>query len=336
MEQPADDIKTLRSHSELIALYEVAAALSRTIDMKELLDIVLSTVTGLKDLSIERKGGIFLVEDGAMRLISHLGHSKEFLDLHRDMKVGECLCGQAVLTGEIIISKNSDTDSSHTIRYPGMTPHGHVVLPLKAKNKVLGVLYLYITADIDMDEDRINLLRYIGIQIGMALDNARLYEETKELSLHDPLTGLANRRLMDILFERNIAAARRHDIPFSVLMIDIDYFKKYNDSFGHQAGDKLLKEIAGIMSGEIRGIDVAVRYGGEEFLVILSEMDTAKACDVAERLRKTVQDKTEVAISVGVSTYDGAASKDALIQRADEALYRAKDKGRNRVEVAGL
>ncbi|MDO8281021.1 MAG: diguanylate cyclase [Thermodesulfovibrionia bacterium] len=319
---------------ELSILYQVSSVLSHTIDIKELFDIVLNTVTGLKDLNVERKGGIFLVEDGAMRLISHLGHSEEFLNLHRDMKVGECLCGQAVLTGEVIISKNSNTDCCHTIRYTGMTPHGHIILPLKDKEKVLGVLYLYLPADIDIAEDTINLLRYISNHIGMALDNARLYEETKVLSLHDPLTGLANRRLMDIIFERIIAAAKRHDIPFSALMIDIDHFKKYNDSFGHPAGDKLLRDISAVISDEIRGVDFAVRYGGEEFLVLLSEMDSAKAFDVAERLRKTVQEKTGVTVSLGISTYDGIAGKETLIQRADEALYRAKQNGRNRVEAA--
>ena len=329
-------LKSLKDiNHELALLYKVSSVLSRTIDMKELFDIVLNTVAGLNDLNIERKGGIFLVQDGAMRLISYLGHSEEFLNLHRDMKVGECLCGQAVLTGEVIISKNCNTDSSHTIRYPGMTLHGHVVLPLKAHDKVMGVLYLYLPADIDMDEDKINLLRYISNQIGLALDNARLYEETKKLSLQDPLTGLANRRLMDIIIERNIAVAKRHDIPFSALMIDIDHFKKYNDSFGHTAGDKLLQEVAGIISEELRGgVDFAVRYGGEEFLVLLSEIDSVKACDVAERLRKTVQDRTEVTVSLGISTYDGV-KKETLIQRADEALYRAKQKGRNKVEVAG-
>ncbi len=323
--------------SELSALYTVSTAVSKTIEIDKLFDIILGTITGLEMLSLEQKAGIFIIEGNRMELVAHLGHPKEFLDQHKDMKVGDCLCGLAAETGEIIISKNSDKDCGHTIRYPEMTPHGHIIIPLKVRTRVVGVLYLYTLPDIEMDNDKIDSLVTIGNQIGIAVDNARLYEETKEYSLHDPLTGLANRRMMGVVLERNLIMAKRSDKPFSIIMMDIDYFKKYNDTHGHSEGDRLLTELAKLVIRKMRQIDLAVRYGGEEFLLLLPETDLKKAYEAAERLRKAVEVELGTTISLGVASYnEGIEKEEDLIKKADNALYHAKQKGRNRVEVCGL
>ncbi len=327
--------EVLISHSELLVLYKVSSAISQTIDTDKLFDIVLDTVTGLDILNLERKGGIFIVEGDRMKLVSHLGHPEVFLNLHKDMKVGDCLCGFAAKTGEIVISNNSDKDCRHTICYPEMTPHGHIIIPLKARDKVVGVLYLYLPTDFGIDESRLKLFTSIGNQIGVAIDNSRLYEETKKFSLHDPLTGLANRRLMDIMIEKSLARVRRLKTSLSVIMLDIDHFKKYNDTYGHTAGDNLLVQVAKLILKMTRQIDLAVRYGGEEFLVLLPETELTRASEVAERIRKTVEGKTVVTISLGVSSYHkGIEKEEDLIKKADEALYKAKQKGRNRVEIS--
>lgn len=322
------------TNSELLAFYEVSSAISRTMDMNELLSIVLNTVTGLGVLNIERKGGIFIIEGDKMKLVSHLGHSKAFLDLHKDMKIGDCLCGIVAETGEILISENSAEDIRHTIVYPDAVPHGHIIVPLKAINKLVGVLYLYLAPDFKIDERKVKMLVSLGNQIGMAIDNARLYEETKSLSLQDPLTGLANRRFMEIVMDRSFTRAKRYGHLLSVIMLDIDYFKKYNDTYGHSAGDQLLVDIAKIISGEMREVDVIVRYGGEEFLVMLPETEAEKAREAAERIRKAVESKVGVTVSLGVASYNKEMqTKEDLINRADMALYLAKQNGRNRVEM---
>ncbi len=323
------------SNLNLSALYRVSSAIGQTINMASLFDIVLDTVTGLSIFNAERKGGIFIVEGNKMKLVSHLGHADIFLKLHKDMKVGECLCGLAVKTGEIIISKNSDNDNRHTIRYPGIHSHGHIIIPLKARYIVVGVLYLYLPADFDIDESRLNLLASIGNQIGIAIDNARLYEETKASSLLDPLTRLANRRMMDILFEKYCAGARRSGIPLSVIMLDIDHFKKYNDTYGHASGDRLLAGLGKLLLNVIREADLAVRYGGEEFLILLPETDLIGASEIAERIRGVVEATLAITASLGVASFNLRIEKqEMLIKKADEALYRAKMKGRNRVEVS--
>ncbi len=328
-------IKLEKINLELKSLYEVSQAISRSIDMDKLFTEILHTLTGMDIFKVEHKGGIFIVYGGMMKLVSHLGHSDAFLNLHKDMKVGDCLCGLAAKTGKIVISRNSFEDDRHSIRYPEMSSHGHIIVPLKAKNIIVGVMYLYLPADKDIDEDRVKLLLSIGNQIGIAIENSMLYEETKLLSLRDPLTGLANRRLMHIIFEKNLAEARRFKKPFSVIMLDIDDFKIYNDTKGHAAGDKLLSELATLISNEIRKVDLAVRYGGEEFLLLLHETDAKGALMVAEKIRTAVAAKLEVTISLGVSTYQfGSEEKDEIINKADRALYQAKQKGKNRVEVS--
>ncbi len=318
---------------ELDVLNRVSTAISQTIDLNKLLNIVLETITGLELFSVEQKGGIFILDGKKMDLVAHLGHTEEFMDLHKNMKVGDCLCGIAARTGEIIVSHDSCKDAHHTVQYPGMTPHGHIIIPLKAMNRIIGVLYLYTAADVKIQEHNINLLRSIGNQIGIAIDNSRLYEETKDLSLRDPLTGLANRRLLDIVLERSFARASRMKRPLSIMMLDIDYFKQYNDEYGHSAGDEILIKLAEVLNEETREIDLVIRYGGEEFLVSLPEADLNTAHDVSERIRAKITAKTGITVSIGIASYVMEKDKEELINKADSALYLAKQKGRNRVEI---
>jgi diguanylate cyclase (GGDEF)-like protein/PAS domain S-box-containing protein len=334
-------------NSELEALYKVSQAVATAQSTEELISSILNSITGLAELfQAQPKAGIFLIEDGGMRLAGHVGeHSKFFLGLHDDLKVGDCLCGLAAQSGEIIISENSDTDHRHRIHDSDQGEHGHVIVPLNTSNRTLGVLYLYLPANtVSISERRLMLLESIGNRIAIAIDNVKLHEQTKELSLHDPLTGLANRRLMSIELRKNLARARRSGQPCSLIMLDLDYFKNYNDLYGHTSGDRLLVEIACLIGREIREVDLAVRYGGEEFLLILPDTDAEEAREVAERIRAKTDASafkcsdsmttTDISVSLGVATWEeNVASEDILIARADTALYRAKANGRNRVET---
>ncbi len=324
-----------KRHAELLALYKVSSTLNQTINLEELLTRTLDTIVGIDVLNVASKGGIMIVEGDRMKIVSHLGHSEDFLKCHQEMKLGTCLCGLSARTGEVIISKNSENDTRHTIRYTDMIPHGHIIIPLKARGKVNGVLYLYLPPDFEVDEHMMNIFHSMGDQIGIVIENATLYKETRKLSLNDPLTGLANRRLMGMVFEKAFMTAKRYKSPLSVIMLDIDHFKKYNDTYGHTKGDKLLVTLANIILKELRQIDLVVRYGGEEFLLILPETGVERAQDVAERIRRTVEAKTEVSVSLGISSYcEEIKKKEELIDKADEAMYRAKQKGRNQVEVS--
>jgi diguanylate cyclase (GGDEF)-like protein/PAS domain S-box-containing protein len=321
---------------ELSILYEVSMAISRTIDLDKLFNDIMQAITKLEFLTIELKGVIFIVEGETMYAAYGTGLDSAFLCSHKGIKVGSCLCGLAAKTGEVILSRNSARDIRHTEHHSNMGPHGHIILPLKVKDRVIGVLCLYLPPDIEMDESKVKMLVSICNQIGIAIENARLYEEAKSLSLHDSLTGFGNRRYMEIIFEKIFAESKRYGRHLSAIMLDIDSFKRYNDTFGHIAGDGLLARLAAIISREIRETDVAIRYGGEEFLILLPETDLDMALEVTERIRKSVEDEGEITVSLGISTYDRKTEKkEDLISTADEALYQAKREGKNRVVFIG-
>ena len=332
LKQRTDELQ--KANSDLSLLYKVSTAAGSTMKLDELFEAVLNIVAHLEIFKLEYKGAVFTIDGDRMKLFYQRGFSDPFVNAHKDMKVGDCICGIAAKTGEIIVSESSETDSRHTIKYPGIISHGHISIPLESRNRVLGVLCLYPPVGIEINKHDMALFYTIGNRIGAAIDNIMLYEETKTRSLHDPLTGLANRRLMDYVLETSFARAKRAECPFSAIMLDIDSFKNYNDKYGHSFGDKMLVDIAKIVSKEIRQIDLGVRYGGEEFLILLPETGLSEACEVAERMRKDVEVKTGVTVSLGITCYNhNMKTKEEIISKADDALLQAKRKGKNRIEV---
>ena len=163
-------------------------------------------------------------------------------------------------------------------------------------------------------------------------------------SLRDSLTGLFNRRYLEVSLARDLTRAIRRSQPLAVLMLDVDHFKRFNDSFGHDAGDTLLAQFGELLATLARSEDVACRYGGEEFTIVMQEADAALALDRAEDIRRQVaemqvlhrnQNLGQVTVSIGIASYpqDGD-SPEQLLRRADRALYTAKHNGRNQVCVA--
>ncbi|OLB81220.1 MAG: hypothetical protein AUI14_04205 [Actinobacteria bacterium 13_2_20CM_2_71_6] len=157
-------------------------------------------------------------------------------------------------------------------------------------------------------------------------------QKVRELSHTDDLTGLPNRRAWTVELPRAIEQARRQRVPLSVAMLDLDHFKLFNDTYGHPAGDRLLKAAGAAWQERLRGVDYLARYGGEEFIVLLPDADTQRACEVVERLREATP--LGQAFSAGVATWDGEETSDELVIRADNGLYAAKQAGRNRIVTA--
>jgi diguanylate cyclase (GGDEF)-like protein len=184
----------------------------------------------------------------------------------------------------------------------------------------------------------------VAEHMALAISNLKLRETLKHESIHDPLTGLFNRRYMQESLKREIARARRQGQPVGVIMIDIDHFKQFNDTYGHEAGDRVLKELASLLQSHIRSSDIACRYGGEELLLILPDASLVDTQHRAEQLREKVkqlrvryrhQNLGSITISLGVACCpDQGLTGEAVIQAADRALYRAKKLGRDRVAVA--
>jgi len=190
--------------------------------------------------------------------------------------------------------------------------------------------YGYITKPFNMAEIKIVVKR--AAERTNLLSSKKEKEQFAEMSVKDALTGVYNRRFLKVYLNNKIFMMNRMIEKFSVLMIDIDHFKRYNDTNGHQAGDELLRKACKLFHESIRKGDMVFRYGGEEFLVFLDNADKESAFVVAERIRNTVSLYLPSSVSIGVGTFpEDAEDLDSLVGKADAALYKAKETGRNKV-----
>jgi diguanylate cyclase len=231
-------------------------------------------------------------------------------------------------------------------------PEYAMCIPMMAQGETLGVLYLDSSRSRNgkssgfrpLSESESRMVRTLAEHLALAVANLKLRESLRMQSIRDPLTELYNRRYMEESLDRELRRAARHEQPVSVLMIDVDHFKKLNDSFGHDAGDALLQELGRMFRAQLRADDIACRYGGEEFILILPEAGVAAALERADQLCKLVK-STEfkyrgrplpnAGISIGVASCpEHGTAREPLFQAADRALYRAKEAGRNQAVVA--
>jgi diguanylate cyclase (GGDEF)-like protein len=208
------------------------------------------------------------------------------------------------------------------------------MLPLVASGVTIGLVELFSRGPIAHDEERLSLARMIANEASIALENARLYGEARELADRDPLTGFFNHRSLHERFGEEAVRARRARRPLSLLMLDVDDFKLVNDTFGHQLGDEVLRWTADVIRQTLRASDIAARYGGDEFAILLPDADHDEAEAAAERLtdafatgafRHGDRLRVPIGLSIGMATFpsDGRTAAD-LIAVADAGLYRMK------------
>ena len=183
------------------------------------------------------------------------------------------------------------------------------------------------------DDNKFDVIRKINF----------MYTQTKQLSITDALTNLYNRRYFETTFVREFARAKRYNSQLSLVVVDIDWFKKINDTYGHSCGDYVLRELSWLMAENFRQTDIIFRYGGEEFVILLTETDGNSAIIPVERLRRAVEDnkfkfkgvELNVTISAGISSDKDVNEVSQMFDNADKALYQAKEEGRNRVRTFG-
>lgn len=222
------------------------------------------------------------------------------------------------------------------------TDHAVLAVPLRAGDQLVGVIQMADTRENrTFTTEDMELLNLFAQQATIAIQNARLFAEVQQLATLDPLTGLYNRRHFFALAEREYERVLRYRHALSVILLDVDNFKKVNDTYGHRVGDEVLRQVACQCMALLRAIDIVGRYGGEEFIGIIPETDLQDAAQVAERLRQQITQTSielehvtlSVTVSLGVASwpYDNAINLDVLIDRADQALYLAKHLGKNRV-----
>jgi diguanylate cyclase (GGDEF)-like protein len=253
----------------------------------------------------------------------------------------------ALRRGRIHILESGSSTAVSCAHVADNRPPWTMCVPMMAHGETLGMLYLDNAgknSDAHLSESTQRLAKTLAEHAALALANLNLRETLRMQSVRDPLTGLYNRRYMEESLERELRRSTRKKSPVGVMMLDVDHFKRFNDSFGHEAGDSVLQTMANLLRTQIRGEDVVCRYGGEEFTLILPEASLEKTRERAEQLREAVkrvvsnfrgQSLEAVTLSIGVASFpENGNTGEALLRAADLALYQAKEQGRDRVMVA--
>lgn len=326
-------------------IYNLSLKIGRSLSLEDELDIIIN-VTGkfLKtDFAV-----IDLIDEKSKELKFKVSRGNLPTGvLHSDKKkIDDSLLSEVVKTGKSIViddlNKPEFQDYSFLIE---KKISSLLLVPLNVQEKTMGVFTCGYAQPMEFKEDEMQFLTLISSRAALSINNARLHEEIKRLAITDGLTGLYNYRYFQETLTKEIKKGKRLNQVISLLIIDIDHFKDFNDTFGHQEGDNLLQRLAMLLNFQIRQTDVIARYGGEEFVIIVPGTPKESAFLLGERIRKEVEENiftpedtyrlevtSPVTISVGVATFpDDADNQKDLIKCADNALYEAKRTGRNKV-----
>jgi diguanylate cyclase (GGDEF)-like protein len=244
-----------------------------------------------------------------------------------------------------------DPICAHTAPAHGESTKPYLCVPLVVQSELIGLLWIAFPPGAPLsgehgpkDDNKRQLALALAEQIALALSNIRLRENLRQQTIRDPLTGLYNRRFLEESLNREMARCKRTGTVFGVLMIDVDHFKRFNDTYGHDAGDSILRTVGRVLQESSREGDIACRFGGEEFVIVLPDTDREGAASRAGRILAVVRDlhvthngKTlgSITASIGLAMHpQNGETVRALIQAADKGLYAAKGAGRDQVVVA--
>lgn len=327
---------------DLHSLFEITLELNSLLDEEKILSCYLYNIFGLlsnKSIAIVLNSRLNSTEFTTIR----------FRGLHKKQSKALKLKNPNPVLD--LLKKNKGVLVLSDVKYGNEIPYletvsrvgGILIAPLMHAQNLFGMVILGEKHNKkSYSQQELEIFSLLTNFLAASINNARLYQEMERLSLTDALTGLYNRRYFETYLENELARARRFNQPVSLVMLDIDNFKNYNDTLGHPAGDDLLRQLGQLLSATVRTTDIAARYGGEEFCVILPHVSWEGAASFCTRLQKEVfsypfearevQPNGRVTVSIGTATYPyDAQCMEALIAKSDLALYEAKKRGRNQV-----
>jgi diguanylate cyclase (GGDEF)-like protein len=325
----------------LNVLRSTISSISTSFEVKE---IVEAAVTNLPNLFKFVSFGVFWKEGQTIYLFEEESCPASFTQevVQNTIKVCSLFTEEPIDPQQVSVRVEKRKMSSAPVRVPPQaTLKSHFTLPLAVEGEIIGGISLNSDKPNAFEAPDLQFFSVIGYQMAATLKHFQRFSSVKDMATYDTLTSLHNRRYFDERLTLETQKAFRSGAPLSLIMVDIDHFKKVNDTFGHTEGDKVLREISYLLRTSVRKKDVVARYGGEEFVLILPEAGTEESLAIAERIRRTVEKKPfevgaiqlKLTVSLGISRFpdDRPASKEELIRMADLALYDAKRGGRNQV-----
>ena len=334
-----------RQIRELNIFHDVAKALTSSLTLDSILQTIMDKMA---EYFRPDTWSLLMVDESKQELYFAIavGEAAESLK-HLRLKVGEGIAGWAAKHGESLIVPDVYNDSRFAKRVDEMTQwqtRSIICVPLRSRHRVLGVIQLINCAMEAFGESEMFFLHALCDYAAIAIDNARAVEKIQELTITDDVTGLFNARHLYKTLEAEIYRSARFGYEFSVLFIDLDHFKRVNDTYGHLVGSKLLTEVGSHLKRHLRLIDYAFRYGGDEFVILLPQTNKESARVVARRLldffRQTAFLESDglrlsVRASIGLATYpEDAKSTQEIIRQADEMMYTVKNSTRDSIAVA--
>jgi diguanylate cyclase (GGDEF)-like protein len=335
--------------NEVYIHYHISRTIASQLDLREMLRQVFDIIQ--KSLHFERISVYVLDEQREhFELVFHSGFD---VPGKLSLRIGQGTPGRIVQNGEHVHIHDLSAFYERVndfIHIPGEEKRNgsYIGIALKVRNRTIGIIGIDNSVKYGLNVDDMDFMAILSHQLAAGIEKSRLFEKIQQLSQHDGLTGLYNHRMFLEKLEQEINRLHRTGKTLSLMMLDIDHFKQFNDNFGHQVGDAVLKELAAIILEQSRSnsIDICCRYGGEEFAVIMPELELQYAITVAERLRKAVENNMfsltenrregKVTISLGLAAIKSGEelSPEMLIKKADDALYISKRNGKNQVSFS--
>ena len=327
--------------AEIFFTHEFFKALTSFTSVEDVCSLIVDGCNGILGAEISCVY-LFNREDWTLHLRACQGRPEEAF--RAVVPVSETVLGYAFREGVIQEADVAPGSSTAGWMADPLEVRSQAAVPLRAGDNVFGVMVMASATHRELGTAEMERLSVLGNQSSLSLQNALLHGELQRLSVTDRLTDLYNHGYFQQRLEEEFKRSARFGHTMSLIMLDIDDFKAFNDTYGHPRGDEVLKAVSGIIRANLRDMDIAARYGGEEFVIVLPETDLEGAANVAERIRQDVEscqfapgqsESAHRTVSVGVATFPAhAATASRLLEAADAAMYRGKRAGKNQVKTA--
>jgi diguanylate cyclase (GGDEF)-like protein len=341
-----EQIKELEKKVEELSIFhQVGKALTSTLDLQEVLALIMGKISELLRPS---NWSLLLIDEPGVELHFHISVGKNSnLIKEVRIRVGQGLIGWVAQTGKEVVVSNVSQDERYSPETDGLLHqqiHSMVCVPLKSKDRVLGVITVVNCFEEEFPIEDLSMLRSLADYAAIAIENAMYVKKIQELTITDDCTALFNSRHFNSMIDSELSRSKRYSYTFGLVFLDLDHFKLINDTYGHICGSRLLREIGRLIKLNLRDIDTAYRYGGDEFIILLPQTSKSSSILVAHRLCELlnstpirIEENIDVTItaSFGVAAFpNDATSKLELVRLADQAMYRIKKETRNGVGTA--